>query len=203
MITAIEEIPAITLLTKLRQVRLRGYDQAQPYLTANIEIRYMNPEELWPAQNYVLADTMEAISSINCKFMDRWKIDVREEKCGHWLTIGDERIPYLPPIIESSEHIDGTPCDIIADGLHRVKSAYDDIEQIMCLYVQYSTHPYYAYPEPARWDGVQVLTELPDEYRKKRYRDPQNYKRLFRMFNEVFPGVQKQRKRSNPKELTA
>jgi hypothetical protein len=42
---------------------------------------------------------------------------------------------------------------------------------------------------------------LPDNYVKKVYRDPQNYKALFRDFNEHFPGVQKRRKRSNPAHL--
>jgi hypothetical protein len=47
------------------------------------------------------------------------------------------------------------------------------------------------------------VAELPDVYVKKAYRDKDNYKALFRDFNEVFPGVQKQRKRSNPGHLKA
>jgi hypothetical protein len=39
---------------------------------------------------------------------------------------------------------------------------------------------------------------LPDGHQKKEYRQPANYKALFRDFNAVFPGVQKQRKQSNP-----
>ncbi|MBF0322245.1 MAG: hypothetical protein HQL62_04755, partial [Magnetococcales bacterium] len=61
--------------------------------------------------------------------------------------------------------------------------------------------PYYAYALPNGWSDVQELTELPEGFVKKSYRDPENYKSLFRDFNEVFPGVQKQRPRSNPGHL--
>jgi hypothetical protein len=40
-------------------------------------------------------------------------------------------------------------------------------------------------------------------FQKKEYRDPQNYKALFRQFNELFPGVQKDRVKSNPAHLRA
>jgi hypothetical protein len=50
---------------------------------------------------------------------------------------------------------------------------------------------------------VAELEDLPDEFQKKEYRLPDNYKALFRDFNAVFPGVQKQRKQSNPIHLHA
>ena len=45
------------------------------------------------------------------------------------------------------------------------------------------------------------LEELPDSFQKKAYRVPGNYKALFRDFNAVFPGVQAERKQSNPAHL--
>ena len=45
------------------------------------------------------------------------------------------------------------------------------------------------------------LEELPDNFQKKAYRVPENYKALFRDFNAVFPGVQQERTRSNPAHL--
>ena len=45
------------------------------------------------------------------------------------------------------------------------------------------------------------LEELPDSFQKKEYRVPGNYKALFRDFNAVFPGVQAERKQSNPAHL--
>ena len=45
--------------------------------------------------------------------------------------------------------------------------------------------------------------ELREGYQKKEYRNPENYKALFRDFNEIFEGVQKQRPRTNPESLKA
>ena len=50
---------------------------------------------------------------------------------------------------------------------------------------------------------VEELEELREGYQKKEYRDPENYKALFRDFNEIFEGVQKQRPRTNPANLKA
>lgn len=64
-------------------------------------------------------------------------------------------------------------------------------------------YPYYAYALEKGWGEVEELDELPDNYLKKAYRDPRNYKALFRNFNELFPGIQKQRKKSNPADWVA
>jgi hypothetical protein len=50
---------------------------------------------------------------------------------------------------------------------------------------------------------VEELAELTEGYQKKAYRNPENYKALFRDFNAVFEGVQKQRARTNPAHLKA
>jgi hypothetical protein len=62
-----------------------------------------------------------------------------------------------------------------------------------------ASHPYYALA--ASWEDVVELEELPDTFQKKAYRVPANYKALFRDFNAVFPGVQAERKKSNPAHL--
>jgi len=50
---------------------------------------------------------------------------------------------------------------------------------------------------------VEELDELPAGYQKKAYRRPDDYKALFRDFNDVFPGVQVERPRVSPEELRA
>ena len=64
-------------------------------------------------------------------------------------------------------------------------------------------YPYYAYALSDGWAHVEELEELREGYQKKEYRNPENYKALFRDFNEIFEGVQKQRPRSNPAHLKA
>ena len=61
----------------------------------------------------------------------------------------------------------------------------------------------FAYALEDGWARVEELDELREGYQKKEYRNPENYKALFRDFNEIFEGVQKQRPRSNPTHLKA
>ena len=100
---------------------------------------------------------------------------------------------------------DGRMVPLINDGMHRVFAARQLGKLINIVLVRNvpPEYPYYAYAMEHGWQDVEVLHELPDSYVKKQYRDPSNYKALFRDFNELFPGVQKQRKRSNPAFLTA
>ena len=55
------------------------------------------------------------------------------------------------------------------------------------------TFPYYAYPLKNGWNDVAELDYIPNDFVKKTYRDKDNYKALFRNFNAVLPGIQKQR----------
>jgi hypothetical protein len=59
-------------------------------------------------------------------------------------------------------------------------------------------YPYYAYALGGGWSEVAAVEKLPDGRRRKEYRNPENYRALFRDFNAVFPGVQKDRGYVNP-----
>ncbi len=92
---------------------------------------------------------------------------------------------------------------LVNDGMHRVFAARKLGRKPKIIYVRNPPreYPYYAYPMLEGWGAVQEFDELPDVFQKKEYRDPTNYKSLFRMFNEVFPGVQEARKQSNPAHI--
>jgi len=111
----------------------------------------------------------------------------------------DEVIPFIPPVVERSTEPDGRTVWLINDGIHRVYAAHVAGSPINVVTVDGASHPYYALA--ASWDVVVELEELPDNFQKKAYRVPENYKALFRDFNAVFPGVQQERKRSNPAHL--
>ncbi|MBF0130994.1 MAG: hypothetical protein HQL75_00195 [Magnetococcales bacterium] len=108
-------------------------------------------------------------------------------------------IPLIPPVVEVSIE-NGKPVMLINDGMHRVYAARrfgQKINIVLATGVP-AEYPYYAHPVENGWDGVVELDELPDNFVKKTYRNPHNYKELFRDFNAVFEGVQTQRKRTNP-----
>ena len=94
---------------------------------------------------------------------------------------------------------------LINDGIHRVYAARKRGRKLNVVLARNvpAEYPYYAYALPQGWAQVDELAELQEGYQKKEYRNPESYKALFRDFNEIFEGVQKQRPRSNPAHLKA
>ncbi|HEY0132353.1 MAG TPA: hypothetical protein VGB57_13215 [Allosphingosinicella sp.] len=195
------------LLDALRETRLRGFDGARVYADATLELVESDPAELTPAQRYVLREGVEKILGLQAALLERG-IDVFALEGGLWVRTADspeERIPVIPPIVEESREPDGRTVWIVNDGLHRVFAARSlgcSINTVRVAGVP-PEYPYYALALPGGWAEVAELDELPDGFQKKEYRQPDNYKALFRKFNDVFPGVQKERKNSNPGFLQA
>jgi hypothetical protein len=205
-ILSVEPFGRPELLRALQRTRLRGGESL--YEDATLELRpATDPGELAPAQRYVLGPGIQTILALRDALLADG-VDIFALDGGIWVTTSehpDERIPVIPPVVEESRERDGRTVLVIADGIHRVYAARSIGSPISVVTVHGvpGEHPYYAYALDDGWAGVQVLEELPDGFQKKEYRRPDNYKSLFRNYNAVFPGVQKQRKRSNPAFLTA
>jgi hypothetical protein len=108
-------------------------------------------------------------------------------------------------MIEESIEADGRKVLLINDGIHRVYAARKrgrPLNVVLARNVP-PEYPYYAHALPDGWAQVEELAELSEGYQKKAYRNPDNYKALFRDFNEIFEGVQKQRPKTNPDHLKA
>lgn len=207
-VTAVEPFDAATLLERLRAVRLRGFPDVAPYAEADLRLARVDPEALAPPQRYVLREGVRTMHDLRAALaphgLDPFALDG-----GAYVTLDGpdgERVPVIPPIVEESyEPGREAPVDVVADGLHRVYAARQLGEPITVVLARGlpREHPYYALSLPDGWAGVAELDALPDGFQKKTYRNPDNYKSLFRQYNEVFPGVQQQRKRSNPAHLRA
>jgi hypothetical protein len=204
-VTAIERFDAAALLDRLRAVRLRGFPDVRPYARARLELAAVDPETLAPPQRYVLRDGVQTMHDLRAA-LEPHGLDPLALDGGAFATIDGDRIPVIPPIVEES-HEPGraAPVDVIADGLHRVYAARELGLPVTVILARGLPRdfPYYALALPDGWSGVAELDALPDGFEKKTYRNPDNYKSLFRQYNEVFPGVQQQRKRSNPAHLRA
>lgn len=203
-----ELMPKNEFLGKLRQVRLKGFDRPLIYQDANLAfLGLADIGLLVPPQRYVLKGTVDLIIELDKAFTSLgvdifnlqgallfWPEGADPER--------DSPIPFLPPIVEDSWEATGNVF-LINDGMHRVwtaKKLARPITVVLATNVP-REYPYYAYPLPGGFEAVEELAELPDDYKKKNYRNPDNYKALFRQFNEVFPGVQEQRKQSNPMHI--
>jgi hypothetical protein len=207
-VLSVEPFDRTELFARLRRTRLRGFDGAQPYAEATLALApATDPETLAPAQRYVLkagvARILELRRALLAHGIDLFALDggafVRTSEAP------DESVPVIPPIVEESHEPDGRTVLIVNDGIHRVYAARSiglPITTVIARAVP-PEYPYYACATPGGWSDVVELDELPDGFQKKTYRIPDNYKALFRDFNEVFPGVQKERKKSNPAHLRA
>ncbi|HEV3047230.1 MAG TPA: hypothetical protein VGY13_07685 [Solirubrobacteraceae bacterium] len=205
-VLAVEPFGAGELLARLRRTRLRGFGKAALYEHAAVELAPgLDPDLLAPAQRYVLAPSVRRLIDLR-DALAPWGIDPLALRGGALIRTSEhpERpIPLIPPVIERAREPDGSEALLIADGLHRVSAARAlglSVSVVSVAGVP-ATRPYYAHALPGGWREVVELESLPDGYEKKSYRLPGCYKALFRDFNGVFPGVQEQRKRSNPEHL--
>lgn len=205
-----EQLSTEDTIARFKKTRLKGFGQPYVYGNARLELApAVDPESLAPTQRYVLKSDLEAIFAIEEMFRPHG-IDIYALTGAllFWVEHDGEEegpIPFCPPIVEESVEPDGRTVLIINDGMHRIAAARKrgrPINVILARGVP-AEYPYYAFPRPEGWTDLLELDELPDGFQKKAYRIPENYKSLFRDFNEVFPGIQKQRKQTNPASLTA
>lgn len=201
-------IPEAELLARLKGTRLKGFDQPLVYANAQLELqRQVDPATLFPAQRYVLKEDHLRLEALYHLFLKEHGLDIfaLEGALLFWLKGEEEPIPLTPPVVELSREPDGRVIPLINDGMHRVYAALRLGKRINVVLARDvpPEYPYYAFALENGWDGVAELEELPDDFVKKSYRDPDNYKALFRDFNALFPGIQKQRKQSNPDSLKA
>jgi hypothetical protein len=195
---SVERFSREELLARVADVRLRGFDRVRPYARSALELVRVSSDELAPAQRYVLRPTVQEILALReellAEGLDMFSLDGGAYVRG---------VPVITPVVEESHEPDGRTVWIINDGIHRVYAARSLGLSITVVRATGVSHPYYALALPGGWSDVEELEELPERYEKKTYRDPSNYKALFREFNEVFPGVQQERRKSNPEHLRA
>lgn len=215
-VVSVEELPLEDLLSRVRETRLRGHGQARLFAGSRIELaREVDPEQLAPTQRYVLEPDLAAVRHMYRQLAERG-VDMLALEGGVWASVesgesgesGEEgdgayTVPVIPPIVEESLEPDGRTVRIISDGMHRVWLARELGRRLNVISVSGvpSEYPYYAYALPGGWSEVARLPELEDGFVKKAYREPDNYKALFRLYNDVLPNVQKQRKKTNPGHL--
>jgi hypothetical protein len=203
-ITSVKSFGPDYVLNKLAGTRLQGFDGAQPYLDARISIETMPTDLLAPAQRYVLRPTVDKIVELRTALLPFGHDVFALNGC---VVVGvdgqHDAVPVLPPIVEESAEPDGRTVLVINDGIHRVFAARSADLPISVIVVRGVPvqYPYYAFALRQGWAEVQELDDLPENFQKKAYRMPDHYRSLFRDFNELFPGVQKARRQSNPDNL--
>jgi|UniRef100_A0A7C3SJK7 hypothetical protein len=199
-IIAIQHHSIQDLIDRLRRVPLLRQPDILVYQKALITLECIHTDFLHPPQNYIWLAELRKVQNLRWGLaahgVDLFHLDgfvtymVREED-------GKEATyDVYPPIVEESIEADGTVALLINDGMHRVYLARLEWVVPQVAYVRGipKEYPYYAYPRPQKWEGIDILAENPDPqtYLKKCHRVQDN-KRLYRDFQAVFKNVGRSR----------
>lgn len=179
------------LIERLRQVTLLKQPEVKIYEQCTISIEKISPQCLYPTQRYVLIEELTKVRNLQWAlrelgydmfclngYLDIWFKDLREP------------ITLLPPVVEESIEGDGRIVALINDGMHRLYLAHRQwvVPQVVYIRGIPKEYPYYAYPNPFQWDGIDVINELSESYVKKWHRI-RDYHSLYRNFNSAFSKV--------------
>jgi hypothetical protein len=190
-IERVEHFPADDLMTRLRRVTMLKRQEVFIYQHAEISLREMDTEVLFPAQSYVLIQEMQKVRRLKWE-LARLGYDLfrLEGYIKIWLEGEDSPIDLLPPVVEESVERNGRVVNIINDGMHRLYLAYLEwtIPQVVFVRDLPAGLPYYAFPNPTQWSGIKWVESLPEGFVKKWHRIA-DYKTLYRDFNSAFDNV--------------
>ncbi len=179
------------LIERLRNVTMLKSPETRVYDQAFISLEKISTDFLVPPQNYILRGELKKVREL------KWALEKRGVnlfELGGFVRItlegSDEPVDVLPPVVEESIEKDGSVHFIINDGMHRVYMARREwvIPQVVLIRGVPKHLPYYAYPAPGGWNGVDERDDLPAGYLKKWHRI-ENYHSLYRNFNSAFVNV--------------
>jgi hypothetical protein len=201
-IIALESRPAAELIARLRRVPLMEQPEVLVYEQALISLEELHTDYLHPAQNYIWLQELRKVQDLRWALADQG-VDLFHLDGYVTYTLRqpdgtEERYDVYPPIVEESIQADGTLAALINDGMHRLYLARLEWVVPQVVYVRgiAKDYPYYAFPRPGRWEGLDLLAQNPDpgNYLKKCHRRREN-KKLYRDFQAVFNNVGRSRSR--------
>ncbi len=190
-ISHVEHHSAEELITRLRNVRLLKKPEIKIYENCTITLEKISTRYLYPTQRYVLIQELEKVRDLRWALQDMgYDIFNLNGYLDLWLNGENEPITLLPPVVEESIEQDGSVIILVNDGMHRLYLAHRQwvIPQVVFVRGIPKTYPYYAYPNPFQWEGIEIIDELPEGYIKKWHRIS-DYHTLYRDFNSAFSRV--------------
>jgi len=199
-ITSIKRHSAQDLMDRLRRVPLLKQPEILVYERALISLENIHTDYLHPPQNYIWLEELRKVQNLRWSLM-AWGVDLFRLDGFVTYTVRQEDgteadYDLYPPIVEESFEADGTLAALINDGMHRVYLARLEWVAPQVAYIRGvpKEFPYYAFPRPGRWEGLDLLADNPDPktYLKKTHRIRDN-KKLYRDFQAVFQNVGRSR----------
>jgi hypothetical protein len=195
------------LVSRLRRVPLLQQPEVLVYEHALITLERIHTDGLHPPQNYLWLEELRKVQELRWSLADHG-VDIFQLDGYLTYTVRvvegvEETFDVYPPVVEESIEADGTVALLINDGMHRLYLARLEwvVPQVVYVRGVPKEYPYYAYPRPGRWKGLDLLADNPDPqtYLKKCHRQRHN-KRLYRDFQAVFHNVGRSRSALLPKQ---
>lgn len=188
------------LVERLRRVPLLKQPDILVYAEALISLEHIHTDNLAPAQNYIWLAEFRKVQELRWSLaehgVDLFRLDGFVTYTVRGADGTEERYNVYPPVVEESLEADGNVALLINDGMHRLYLARLERVVPQVIYVRGvpKEYPYYAFPRPGGWEGVDLLPDNPDPktYLKKCHRRRDN-KRLYRDFQAVFANVGRSR----------
>ncbi len=184
--------PQSELIRRLREVTLTD-GVTKPYKDSLISVEDVSFSKINFAQRYVLKSELDKVDDFNEDLKNKFSINPPHSDNIIEVFLDNGMFTHIPPIIE------WTPEDdyYVSDGMHRL---YRESLRSYCakvIVVKMPSSLYYSYPCKLDWGTLPIVDERPEV--RKAYRDPNNYKALFRDYNSQFPGIQRDRSKDNAK----
>lgn len=187
----VEHYPVEDLVGRLRRVSLLKRPDVRVYERAAVSLEQIAVGCLYPAQRYVLVQELHKVRHLKWE-LDRFGYDLfrLDGYVKLWFVGEAHPIDLLPPIVEESVERDGRVVNLINDGMHRLYLAFLEwvTPQVVFIRGVPREFPYYAFPNPSQWQGIDFMDSLPEGYIKKWHRIA-DYKTLYRNFNSAFDHV--------------
>ncbi len=179
------------LVKRLRRVTMLKSPEIRVYEQTFISVEKIATDFMAPPQNYILRDELKKVRELKWA-LEKRGVNLFDMRGFVRITLdnSEDPIDVLPPVVEESIERDGSVHLIINDGMHRVYMARREwiVPQVIFIRGIPKNLPYYAYPAPGGWDGVEERDDLPPGYLKKWHRI-ENYHSLYRNFNSAFINV--------------
>ncbi len=188
------------LVERLRQVPLLKQPEIRVYAGAHISLEHIHTDHLSPTQKYVWLAEFKKVQELRWSLaghgVDLFRLDGFLSYTVRGTDGREESYNVYPPVVEESLEADGSVALLINDGMHRLYLARLErvVPQVVYVRGVPKEYPYYAFPRPEGWQGVDLLPDNPDPgtYLKKCHRRRDN-KRLYRDFQAVFANVGRSR----------
>lgn len=143
------------LVEGLRCVPVAG-SEVLPYRDCTIEMRAIDPKDVYPAQFYCLNNILTRLSILDSELSKQGE-SINRIRGALAIIVDGHNYHLLPPIVE--QHF-AMPLPIVCDGVHRLLLAHQRGLACEVAWIAGVCLPYYGEPNPRGWRDVNIYEDF-------------------------------------------